>query len=70
MYYNSYSLPQYETVWTPDAFVKTTVMPVIKMLVINWLIIKAVKLVFSPPQIPARRSQDDPEAQKPSGCLT
>ena len=24
MYYNSYSLPAYVTIWNPDAFVKTT----------------------------------------------
>ena len=47
MYYNSYSLPKYETVWTPDAFVKTTVIPVILMLVINFVIIRR-KMRFSP----------------------
>ena len=47
MYYNSYSLPRYETVWTPDAFVKTTVIPVILMLLINWIIIRR-KMRFSP----------------------
>lgn len=47
MYYNSYSLPLYETVWTPDAFVKTTVIPVILMLVINYFIIRR-KMRFSP----------------------
>ena len=46
MYYNSYSLPKYETVWTPDAFVKTTVIPVILMLVINLIVIKR-KMRFS-----------------------
>ncbi|MBQ9272860.1 MAG: ABC transporter permease, partial [Mogibacterium sp.] len=40
MYYNSYSLPVYETVWTPDAFVRTTLIPVILMLLINWVIIR------------------------------
>ena len=29
MYYNSYSLPTYYTIWNPDAFFKTTVVPVI-----------------------------------------
>ena len=28
MYYNSYSLPTYETIWNPDAFFKTTLIPV------------------------------------------
>lgn len=39
MYYNSYSLPTYRTIWTPDAFVKTTVVPIILMFVINIFII-------------------------------
>lgn len=39
MYYNSYSLPTYETLWTPDAFVNTTVIPVILMIVINLVVI-------------------------------
>ena len=39
MYYNSYSLPTYKTIWTPEAFVRTTIIPVILMLVINLVII-------------------------------
>lgn len=39
MYYNSYSLPTYETVWNPDAFVKTTVVPIILMFVVNLIVI-------------------------------
>lgn len=39
MYYNSYSLPTYETVFSPEALVKTTIIPVILMFVINNLII-------------------------------
>ena len=39
MYYNSYSLPTYETIWNAEAFVKTTLIPVILMLVVNLLII-------------------------------
>ena len=39
MYYNSYSLPTYETIWNPDAFVKTTVIPVILMFVVNLIVI-------------------------------
>ncbi len=39
MYYNSYSLPAYETIWNPDAFVKTTVIPVILMFVVNLAVI-------------------------------
>ncbi len=39
MYYNSYSLPTYETLWTPDAFIRTTIVPIIIMLVINFVVI-------------------------------
>ena len=39
MYYNSYSLPVYKTIWNPDAFFKTTVLPVIIMLVVNLIVI-------------------------------
>lgn len=39
MYYNSYSLPTYETIWNPDAFVKTTVIPIILMFVVNLIVI-------------------------------
>lgn len=47
MYYASYSLPTYVTMWSMDAFIKTTIVPVILMLVINWFII-AKKLRLSP----------------------
>lgn len=39
MYYNSYSLPTYETLWNSDAFIKTTLIPVVLMLAVNLLII-------------------------------
>lgn len=39
MYYNSYSLPTYETIWTPEAFIKTTVIPIILMIAINFIVI-------------------------------
>lgn len=39
VYYNSYSLPAYKTIWNPDAFLKTTVLPVIIMLVVNLIVI-------------------------------
>lgn len=49
MYYGSYSLPAYETRWNVDAFLLTTVIPVILMLVINLVIIYR-KLGLSPLQ--------------------
>lgn len=39
MYYNSYSLPAYETIWSPEAFLKTTLVPVMLMLIVNLAII-------------------------------
>ena len=47
MYYGSYSLPTYETRWNADAFVLTTVIPVVIMLLIN-LVLISVKLKLSP----------------------
>lgn len=47
LYYGSYSLPTYETIWNADAFVKTTVIPVILMLVINAAVLYG-KLKLSP----------------------
>lgn len=49
MYYHSYSLPTYETVWNADAFLSTTVVPVILMLLINFLILHR-QLKLSPLQ--------------------
>lgn len=39
MYYNSYSLPAYKTVWNPEAFVKTTLIPIVLMLAVNLIVI-------------------------------
>ncbi len=39
MYYNSYSLPTYETIWNPEAFLKTTLIPVVLMFVVNLVVI-------------------------------
>ena len=49
MYYNSYSLPTYETVWYYEAFVKTTIVPVVLMLVINYFVIRR-QLMHTPLQ--------------------
>ena len=46
-YYESYSLPTYHTLWNADAFLLTTVVPVIIMLVINIVII-GCRLKLSP----------------------
>ena len=39
MYYSSYSLPTYETIWNAEAFLKTTVIPVCLMFAVNLLVI-------------------------------
>ncbi|MBR4580461.1 MAG: FtsX-like permease family protein [Lachnospiraceae bacterium] len=40
MYFNSYSLPAYHTYWYYEAFLKTTVMPVILMILINFIVVR------------------------------
>ena len=47
MYYNSYSLMTYKTLWNGDAFVKTTVVPLLLMLIVNLIVIYS-KLRLSP----------------------
>jgi putative ABC transport system permease protein len=39
MYYNSYSLPAYETIWNGEAFFKTTLIPIVLMVVVNLIVI-------------------------------
>lgn len=47
LYYDSYSLTKYETIWNAEAFVLTTVVPLIIMLVVNLLVVNN-KLKLSP----------------------
>ena len=47
LYYNSYSLPTFETIWNVNAFLKTTVIPIIMMFVINTTVL-VHKLKLSP----------------------
>ena len=47
MYYGSYSLPTYVTLWNADAFIMTTVIPGLLMIVINVAILTS-KLKLSP----------------------
>ena len=47
MYYGSYSLPTFETCWNAEAFVKTTIIPLIIMFLIN-LFVLSRKLSISP----------------------
>lgn len=39
MYYNSYSLPAYQTVWNTEAFWKTTLLPICLMFLVNLVVI-------------------------------
>jgi len=47
MYYASYSLPTFVTLWNADAFVRTTVIPMVLMFAINFLMLVR-KLSLSP----------------------
>ena len=47
MYYHSYSLPTYITLWNPYAFVITTVVPCMIMIVVNTIVLYT-KLKLSP----------------------
>lgn len=47
LYYNSYSLPTYVTLWNADAFFETTVVPIVIMIVIDFLILSR-RLALSP----------------------
>lgn len=49
MYYGSYSLPTYVTIWNADAFLMTTVVPVILMIVIVFAVL-SYRLTLSPLQ--------------------
>lgn len=49
LYYGSYSLPTYQTLWNMDAFILTTVFPLIIMFLVNgWVLLRL--LTFSPLQ--------------------
>lgn len=39
LYYGSYSLPTYKTIWNAEAFILTTIIPLIIMIVINMVLI-------------------------------
>lgn len=47
MYYGSYSLPTYVTIWNAEAFLLTTVVPVIIMILINYAVLR-YRLQLSP----------------------
>ena len=47
MYYGSYSLPTYGTIWSADAFIKTTLVPILILMLINYVTLRS-KLSMSP----------------------
>lgn len=47
LYYNSYSLPTYKTIWNPSAFIQSTLIPFVIMFAINVIIVSR-KLRLSP----------------------
>ena len=45
LYYNSYSLPKYKTIWNGEAFIQTTVIPMIIIIVVTFLVLsRALRL--------------------------
>ncbi len=47
IYYGSYSLPTYKTIWNTNAFLKTTVVPCLIMAFITWIVLRK-NLSFTP----------------------
>jgi len=47
LYYQSYCLPTYETVWSAEAFCLTTLIPILVMIIVNYVMLKR-KLSLSP----------------------
>lgn len=47
MYYGSYSLPTYVTIWSAEAFLKTTIIPLVIMMIVTYIILRK-KLSLSP----------------------
>lgn len=65
MYYGSYSLPTYVTVWNAEAFLLTTVVPVIIMILINYAVLR-YRLQLSPLKFLRR---DFPEKNRNAPCI-
>lgn len=56
VYYDSYCLPKYVTLWNPGSFISTTVMPCLLMLIINTATL-ARKLSLSPLKLIRRQNR-------------
>lgn len=68
MYYNSYSLPTYETIWNPDAFFKTTLIPVVLMFMVNLIVI--IKMMQHTPLQFLRHESEKNKTQKSNAAAT
>lgn len=64
MYYGSYSLPTYVTIWSAEAFWKTTAIPVVIMIFITYFILRR-KLSLSPLKLIKR----DLSGKKPRAAI-
>ena len=64
MYYGSYSLPTYHTIWSAEAFWKTTLVPVALMAVVNTGIL--YKKLSVSVTVSAKRSEKEEEKENVS----
>ncbi|MBE5999742.1 MAG: FtsX-like permease family protein, partial [Sarcina sp.] len=67
MYYGSYSLPTYVTVWNAEAFVLTTIVPFCIMLVTTFLTLRR-RLSLSPLQFLRKDLRPQKKGRKEAGC--
>ena len=67
MYYGSYSLPTYVTLWNAEAFLKTTIVPTVIMMVVTYFILRK-KLSLSPLKL--IRRDLSAKKQKPAARLS
>ncbi len=56
IYYGSYSLPTYKTIWNTNAFLKTTVVPCLIMAFITWIVLRK-NLSFTPLKLVERNKR-------------
>lgn len=63
LYYSSYSLPKYETLWNQQAFVLTTIVPILLMFLVTGITLMR-KLKYSPLQFIRR---DLTKSKQPEG---
>ena len=62
LYYNSYSLLKFETLWNPKAFIITTLIPLVLMVIVNFIVI--YRLLRLPPMKFLRRDLSTSKRKK------